>query len=114
MKKPLRASSLACLAVCGLMLSAGCGDDVSSSVGGCDITTTVLFHGREYTEGGEVGGSSDRQVQKGRRLGIGEMAACPREERERVPVLKVIGAPVPRAVYVEPFGLMTRSHFDRE
>jgi hypothetical protein len=112
-KKPLKAS-LACLAFCGLMFSTGCGEDVSSSVGGCDITTTVVFHGREYTEGGEVGGFSDREVEKGRRLGMGEMAACPGEERERVPVLKVIGAPLQRAVYVEPFGLMTRSHFDRE
>lgn len=113
MKKPLGAS-VASLTVCGLMLSGGCGEDVQSSVGGCDITASVGFLEREYTAGGEVGGLSGRQVQKGRRLGIGEMAACPGRKGERVPILKVIGAPVQRAVYVEPFGLMTRSHFDNE
>jgi hypothetical protein len=32
---------------------------------------------------------------------------------ERVLVFKVVGAPVQRAVYVEPYGAMTRSHFGR-
>ena len=65
MNMPLKAS-LASLAACGLMLGAGCGEDVSSSVGGCDITTTVAFHGHEYTDLGQVGGLSDREAQRTR------------------------------------------------
>ena len=113
MKESLKVS-LACLTACGVMLSAGCGEDVQSSVGGCDITASVGFHGREYTEGGEVGGLSDRQVERRRRVGFGEMAACPGDEPDRIRVFKVAGLPVHRAVYVEPYGLMKRSHFDPE
>jgi hypothetical protein len=110
--KPLRAF-LASVTACGVMLSAGCGEDEKVSPGGCDITATVVFHGRGYTQGGEVGGLSGRRV-RGRRVGVGEMAACPGREGERVHVFKALGAPVRRAVYVEPYGLMTRSHFDNE
>jgi hypothetical protein len=53
MEKPLTAS-LACLAVCGLMLGAGCSEPVSSSVGACEITTTVVFHVAEL-EGASSG-----------------------------------------------------------
>lgn len=113
MSKPLKAS-LASLSACGLMLGAGCGEDVNSSVGGCDITTTVGFHGREYTDLGEVRGLSGRQAERGRRLGFGEMADCPGVQGERVQVFKVVGVPVQRAVYVAPNGLMKRSHFDTE
>src|SRR4051812_22877938 len=113
MKESLRAS-LASLTACGVMLSSGCGEDVQSSVGGCDITASVALHGREYTEGGEIGGESDRRVERGRRIGFGEMATCPGGEPDRVRVFKVVGVPLHRAVYVEPFGFMMRSHFDKE
>jgi len=112
MKKPLGAS-LALLAACGVMLTAGCGEDEASAES-CLITASVGFHGREYTAGGEVGGLSGRQVERGRRVGIGAMAACPGDEGERVRVFEVVGVSVSRAVYVEPYGLMMRSHYDNE
>ena len=112
MKESLK-RSLAALSACGVMLSAGCGEDVTSSVGGCDIAATVVFHGREYTEGG-LDDLPQGQIKRDRRLGVGEMAACKGAEGDRVRVFKIVGVPAQQAVYIDRYGSMVRSHFDKE
>jgi hypothetical protein len=78
-ENPLRVS-LALLTACGGMLTPGCGEDEIVSAAECILAAKVVFHGREYAEG-EVVGLSERQIERGPRLGVGEMVACPGDER---------------------------------
>lgn len=109
-------SALASLAACGLLFTAGCADEASSSAEGCSLTASIGFDGREYTATNEVDGITRPEVTVGRRVGVGQAAtACAGADAERVQVYKVVGIPATRAVFAKPvFGLMQRTHFDQE
>lgn len=108
-------SALAWLAVCGALLTSGCGEGESSSAEGCILTPTIGFHGREYTESDVLNGLPERQFRGGRPLGVGELPAYCGREGSRVKVFKVMGVPVRKALFAEPpYGLAVRPHFDEE
>jgi hypothetical protein len=107
---------LAFLTLCGALLTVACGEGESVSAEGCLLSPAVDFHGREYTESDEVNGLSERQIKRGRPLGVGELPSyCGDSEGDRVQIFKVVGVSVKRGVYADPpFGLVVRSHLDRE
>lgn len=93
---------LVALATLAVTVTSGCSKDVSSQAEECLLSISVEFRGRHYTDSG-----NKAKVEVGRRLGLGVMATCD-GKGESVPVFKIVGKPVAKAIFIKspPLGLL--------